>query len=254
MSFIYKKAFRRALGKPAGKSIPLTGEVAAKNDCYVITVKAKDSAWSGWVMSSSDAGVICKIHETADETKDIVWGELPQLNVQIKHYFRYFTFQYESPLEMLLWEWTGYYRFLVLKEKVTQSVFNKIKLTRADRIEVLRHFVKMESDRGSYKASCVDLVTNLHSMRAFGRSDVDLQMHYYELICESLVVSKDLSKSGIEYAIMPQAITTLSAYEEEDRRHREMRRQQLLVVLLTAALVIVGLVQAYITYQGITIR
>lgn len=247
-TFITKIAIRKALRKQAPARVPLSGEEAAKNDCYIATIEAPGEAWSGWVKSSDTEGIRCRAHGVDDEIRNVSWQELREYKIEIRHYYRFFTFNYESPSKMLRWEWTGFHRWVVFREAITQYAFNRIRLARAGRVEVLRHFITTEIEKGDYKASHIDLVKDLHSLRAFGRSDVDSQMNYYFHICESLVNTGELSKNGIEYQTTSQAIATLSAYEEEERKHREMWRVQILLGVLTAGSVIASLLQAYIAY------
>lgn len=247
-TLIKKIAIRKALRKPAPSRIPLSGEDAAHNDCYIVTVEAANGEWSGWIQSSDMDGITCVVYDTKNETRSISWKDLNGYKIEIRHYFQYFTFNYETPEDLLQWEWSGYHRWLVLKERIAQYAFNKTQLVRAGRIEVLRHYVTMDIEKGGYKASHIDLVTDLHSMRAFGRSDVDAQMNYYRHICESLVSTSDLAKNGTDYQATARAIVTLSAYEEEDRKHRELWKVQVLLGILTAGSVVVGLLQAYVAY------
>ena len=50
------------------------------------------------------------------------------------------------------------------------------------------------------------------------------------------------------YCVTGKAINTLSKYEEQERRHLENASLQKKMLYLTFAIIIVGVLQAYITY------
>lgn len=132
-----------------------------------------------------------------------------------------------------------------LTDKLAQVWFNRKPLARAGRLEVLRFFLKRTIKDRNYKASSVGFVADILTNRYAAHPDEKEVDNYYELMRESLAKSSDLHDNQGIYSLTPDALRTLSDYEEQERRHGDNVRVQLLVVALTLVTIVVAIWQEY---------
>jgi len=115
-------------------------------------------------------------------------------------------------------------------------------------MKVLEYFFEQTLTNRTFHSSYVAIVQGLNGIRAFGHPHIDDTQRYYELVLNSLVESGDLERREIYYSLSPHALVTLSGYEVEERRHRAEIRQQRILGFLTFVLILIGLLQAYVTF------
>lgn len=240
---LIKISLRKILGRPAPERIPLDARRAELNDYYVCVVNPVYLNWSGWVESIQETGVMCHLHYSNGEIRHLSWAQLKESTLVITHYYKGYRFSYGSLVNMIFWEYTGAVKLRVIYDKVCQYIFNKKNLIRAGRIEVLKYLVNKECERPAPSYSHVTIFNETHGVRAFSRPDIQSQLRYYRLICDSLVETGELASNTNGYSVTARAMASLSEYEEQERKHKEILRQSVLVAILTAALVVVGLLQ-----------
>ncbi len=199
------------------------------------------------VDSSNAAGVTGRLfgQSVPLEPQIISWAELEKLDVEITHYLGPYDFKYTSPWRFLwayISRWPQLYR---IAQRVRQFLFNRKKLVRVDRMLALRHLVEQRIGRRDARSSPVQLISEIHSFRAFHHPSIDEQLGYGSLLMDSLVASGDLSHEQGSYKVLPKALVTLAQYDEDNRRHRDNNIIQWLVVWLTIILAIAAAIEAW---------
>lgn len=221
-------------------------------DCFVVTLSESNGNWSLLVDIAGTYGVEGRWLEadSYDRPVSIPWTNLRDVEFQCTHFLGLFEFEYRSPLTLLLREQLLLPRLEMLRDRVTQMRFNRLRLVRKDRIEILRLVLESSIEKTGFQTSSVTLAANLYTNRLFFHPAKNQMLNHCSLLLESLVSSGDLThKDGI-YKLAPKALHTLSQYEEDDRRHKDMLVQQKALKWLTFSLIFVGLLQAYASWTS----
>lgn len=249
---LLKAAITLALRKPAPTLIPRSLPRAATIDCFVVTLSESIGNWSLLIDSAGPHGVEGRWLEAGsyDRPVGIPWTNLRDAEFQCTHFLGLFEFEYRSPQTLLLREQLLLPRLEVLRDRVTQMRFNRLRLVRKDRIEILRLVLESSIEKASFQTSSVTLAANLYSNRLFFHPEKEQMINHCSLLLESLVASGDLAHKDGVYKLAPKALHTLSQYEEDDRRHKDMLAQQKALKWLTLSLIFVGLLQAYAGWKS----
>jgi hypothetical protein len=236
--------------RPAPDRIPRSGNATRGVNCTVATVSHDDGAWALLVSSTSKHGISGRILENGsfDAACSAPWRVLENAKFEFLRFVGPYEFRHHSIVRFLFAETFGIYRFAILKDRTEQYFFNRTRLARAERIGILKALLERTLGQREYTASPVTLMTNLHSSRWVFHPEHEKLLAYYKLLLDSLVASGDLIVDGIAYRISPKALGTLASAEEDDRRHSDSISQQRALKWLTVALVLIGAVQAYMTY------
>lgn len=252
--WIYRLAISRALSKPSPARIPLSLPRAAANDFYEVNVLAHGADTKSFYISGQEGkryvGVYFPYPYGAGPRAKFPVSRVHNYKVQIRHYLRGYEFRTSSPAMFLLEQLVKYHWFLIWQDRLAQFFYNRRKLSRHDRIEILRTFVVKTTANPQYRTNAIDLVSDLHSLRTFSHPSRDSMIAYYRLILQSFREAGDLSLDNNLYQLTGQGVSTLAQYELEERRFRENLRQQKQVTHLTVVIVLVGLLQAYVTYTS----
>lgn len=249
---VTRAAINFALRKPAPQRIPLSLPAAAGNDFYSVELLEPSSESRSAYVSARDGEhyrVIYFNEAVGGGYEAIVLGHrVDAFQFQARHYLRGYEFRSRSPLLFLFQQLVRYPNLLILQDRLAQFLFNRRKLTRHDRIEILRMFVTKTMTNPNYSASATSLLQDLHSLRGFSHPQGQEIMNYYRLVLQSFVESEDLALSNHAYTLTGRGMHTLAQYELEERRFQESMGQQRLVGKLTIALIAVGIAQALATY------
>ncbi|RWB30516.1 MAG: hypothetical protein EOQ43_15310 [Mesorhizobium sp.] len=168
---------------------------------------------------------------------------------KLDHYLWGYTIVYRAPLLYLLQRLFGHAYWLVFWEKRKQSFFNAETLVRHDRIEVLRYFITKTEAEHDFRIGPIGLMEDLHTHRSFSHPQHDRLLQYYQMLLESLADAGYLGAcQHHSFGLLPKGMSGLSEYELEERRHTDNKKQQSRIGWLTVALVMIGVVQAGITY------
>lgn len=249
---LLKAAIKLALRKPAPTLIPRSLPRAASVDCFMVTLTGSVDDWSLLVDTAGPCGIKGRWLDAGsyDRPVSIPWTNLRDAEFQCTHFLGPFEFEYRSPQTLLLRENLQLSRLQVLRDRVTQMRFNRLRLVRKDRIEMLRIILESSIDKSSFHTSSVTLAANLYTNRLFFHPEREQMLNHCSLLLKSLVASGDLTLKDGAYRLTPKALHTLSQYEEDDRRHRDMLAQQKALKWLTFSLIFVGLLQAYASWKS----
>lgn len=253
-NWIYRLAIRWALVRPSPARIHLSLPKAAANDFFEVNVLARGKDTKSFGISGRDGarykGVYFPYAYGGGRNGKLPANKVHRYKVQIRHYLRGYEFRTDSPLLFLLQQIFGYSWLRIWHDRIAQYLFNRRTLSRRDRIEVLRTFVVKTTANPQYRTNSADLVVDLHSLRTFSHPSRESIIGYYRLILQSFKEAGDLVLEEHSYRLSGQGVATLAQYELEDRRFRENLRQQKQITVLTVVIVLVGLLQAYVTYTS----
>ncbi|MCW5206572.1 hypothetical protein VU08_06555 [Desulfobulbus sp. F5] len=205
-----------------------------------------------------------------DKVIFIDYKDLVRYKVEIKHYYKFYTFKYNSLFSYIC---AGFTRIDVvicnistLKERLIQYLFDRKSKESALplRINLLRLLIELR-EKGLSDESPKYLFQQGDSYNIDGiltklyGSKWVLSKHQYklkeklQLAIDSFVETGELSLTQESqylhnrlkfYLVTGKAFATLSQYEEDERRHKENYKSQKSISYLTVALVLVGILQA----------
>jgi len=241
---------RRILRKRAPDTIPRSGEKGRKADCFSIVLEQEGIPW---VLADSveTLHLVGRTWSGASFSEQITvpWSRVNESDIRITHFYHLWDIKFSSITDYIRIHSTGYYRVLVWFRVSRQYIYNNIRITRLDRMEILRFVVEGRIEDSSAKFSEFDLVNQFHTARIWDHPAGGRTRRYYGLVLDSLATSGELEKpQSHEYIVSPKALTTLAEYELEERRHKDAQKTQRRIVYLTIMVVITALIQAYGTY------
>lgn len=244
----------RLLKKPAPERIPRSGDDAKKVDCYVVYFRSRDNSWTLLCHEVCHGGVTGMYWENNMEfgVISIPFYLLGEYELDITYFYGPYDLRYESIFQYFYEGLIPVDKIKILIGKGHQFLFNKKELIRSERVEVLKLLLEKELDNNShgYCTSAINLSTLLYTARWVFHPDKSRQLRYNDLLLKSILLSGDLERCNNGFKLSPQALVTISNYEEEQRKHRENVAQAKAMKWLTVGLMIVGVIQAVITLRG----
>lgn len=245
-------AIRVTRRRPAPDTIPLSPPRAFGNDFYQAELyELHDSNKYMLIDTLSERGVEGIFFNGVGESAfpaSIPNENLGLFRLEVRYYLRGYELHTKTAAMFLL-QWLTYYpQFAIWRDRTVQFLFNRRRLVRQDRIELLRMFIAKTIEHPGYTTSATNLLHELHSLRGFSHPKRSETMNYYRLMLDSFVASGDLEQTQHAYRLSPRGVAGLAEFELEERRFKEGLKQQRLVGWLTIALVAVGIIQAYVTY------
>ena len=234
-----------AAKKPCPDLIPRIGPDAKDVDCYSVHIDIMKNGLQLLLSQISDKGILARelIDGSYQKQRTITWAELKNAQYRITHFYREYSFEYSSILFCIL---HVVFRWKIIRrvyDGIIQSYFNRKKLIRAKRMEVLRIIADNALVKHDYKTSAGQFIHDRYSYRQIRRPDYSQLTAYYSLLLDSLAASGDLIKCDLSYTLAPNALHTIALYEEEERRHKDNIRLQKILIAATAALAIEGALQ-----------
>lgn len=243
-------ALKLALRRPAPARIPRTLPKAKTVNCFVIQIGDSEEKWPFLAEASTAYGLEGQWWD-GDAYKIpccLSFAGIGLRRIEITHYISVYEFTSASPFKFLLAELSAYHWLYIAKDRIRQAIFNRKKLVRADRIQVLRIALENSVKVRDFSMSPTTLMSLLYSNRWVFHPDKDTLIRYCSFLLSSLAASGDLIEQQGIYTLAGKALATISEYEEDYRRHRDQILLQRILAILTVALVMVGAVQAYVTW------
>jgi hypothetical protein len=254
MLAITKYFIKGILNKQCVSTVPRSGKEGEAVNCFHTYLYTQNEPYMVilHVEENEITGKLWTMDGFKEEVR-IPFEDLKKYQVRITHYYGLYDTKYIGLLDYAL---TGYTKFDSLKctihkllNNTKQYVFNKKKLATFDRLEILRALIDLQFCGNASKFMTMDLMTHIYSYRWIMHPDKDSQEHILQVFVDSFVESGELDFDGsCSYSVTGKAINTLSEYEEQERRHLENKRLQRRMLFLTLAIVLVGIIQALITY------
>jgi predicted nucleic acid-binding Zn ribbon protein len=181
--------------------------------------------------------------------KQISIDEIKNKKLRIKHYYGLATITYTGIYAFALHYFTKWIYIKIhigrFVDSLSQFLFNRTRLIKKGRIELLRFMLQDQIDRTSVAISVVDLMIKVHSIKVILHPLRDQQKKQLQLYLDSLVESGDLALNPDNHFIVTgKAINTIERYDEEERRHKKQFWIQIWMLVLTVFLVILTAIQS----------
>lgn len=254
--FLKTQAIRKGLKKRAPARFPY----ASSNDFYVSHLNSRETDRRALIDSMSTDTLIGRVWEEDRFGSEIVIAieDVPSWNLITSRFYGYNQIEYKSVHEFWIGEITLRPQRLWIKEKFTQSYYNARTRFRHERIDVLRKLVELHLSQAQTDnallatpspRSIVQLLSEFYGNRIYGHPQLDDVSARFRLVIESLAASGDLKKTKFhEFQLEPQALETISSYEQDERRHRDSVRQNKRLFWITAIIALATAIQAYSTF------
>lgn len=246
-SFFSRRVIAIVLQKSAPSKVPTSGEEGRKTNCFATYLVDGNGEARVLVTGIQRFGVSGKwsahggnfVAECSVPNKN-----LSEYTLHTIHWYKGWTFQSNGTTRFILQYISRYPLIRVRTDRLIQYFFNRKKLERRDRVELLSYIIDETVKNRQYTARKTDILSNFYTKRWVLRPDKEELMSYYDLLLDSLKETGDISYEQFGYALKPKAINTIAEYQLEERRHGENRGIQRRIFWLTFALVVISCIQA----------
>ncbi len=245
----YRIFLPKISNKISHSSIPRSGERGKNVNCYNINLDLENSPF--YLVNSYEAGKLSVLKwngESYEEKNTIGLSEIDKFEFRITHYYGLTDIYYTN-----IYSFAFHYitRLIYLKVRlynyissISQYFFNKRKLFKKKRMELLELMLNEQLDRDDNGIDIYDLMTKLYSIRWINHPARSGQKQILKIYLDSLVDSGEIEKNNRLYRVTGKAITTMERYEEEERRHIADVKLQRWMVYLTIILTIVAILSS----------
>ena len=237
-------AKKLALRKPSPYEITLSMPGAKDNDFYSVFIDIPDIGYNLLCKSENEDCLegFLWINNTDGSKASVLKDTLKnnKWTVNFTHYYKGWTHEYSSAPSFLFNTLIQKHRFVRKKNSIAQALFNRKKLVRAERIQLLQYIFDKTSENSNYSISPGSVGTELYSRRWYRHPDQQKTRNYYKMLLESLHESGDLNKNGSAYKLSPKALSSLSEFAREEQRHSDNQNSAKKTRSLTIAIIILG--------------
>ncbi|MCL7928767.1 hypothetical protein [Halomonas llamarensis] len=243
---MFFRALNKALEKPAPQRFTTSWPGAQENDFYSVKLEDSDSNTRILIRNRRTTGYEALVWKGEQSRKE---KNLPErdidpaiFNLRIEHYYQGYQFNYTDPSKFLLMDLIRWHKIVKYRDRMSQSLYNKKRLVREERMELLRHLVERKIDNPRDEIYPLMLAVQKYSRKWLYHPDKDKHKAHLELVLDSFVESGELIKNGTNYVVTGKALDTLSEFELNVQRHQDQIKTAKVGNRLTWAIVIVGVV------------
>lgn len=241
---LFIRALNKALEKPAPDRISLSAPAALDNVFCSVTLQNFDSTTRILLRKRNGAGYKALIwrgeQDVIEKTLTVEDIEVSKFELRIERYYQGYQFSFTDPKVFLLAETFQWHKLVKIRDRVSQSIYNKRRLVREERIDLLRHLVERKIENPRDEINPLMLAVQRHSRKWLYHPDKDRHKAHLEIVLDSFLDSGDLVKKNINYVVTGKALVTLSEYELSVQRHKDQINTAKVGNRLTWAIVIVG--------------
>lgn len=239
-----------ALKNAAPERFTTSRPKSLRNDFHETHLLDKNNSITFLVRSIDGNGVTGTRHNSDGTiSADTILNEkLLNYTFYNQHHYRGYNISTNSCTLFLLRRFFFIDYMAVQNEKIAQFLFNKKKLSRIQRMEVLSLIVKNTVGNADYRTSNFKLISELYPTRTIFHPEHQRLSNYYALILDSLESDGYLKKNSHSYQLSPAGVAGLIRFETEDQRFKQAMWHNRLLAVLTLGLVLTGIIQAAITY------
>lgn len=220
---LLKKALLIAGTKPSPPVIPLNGKKRlAERDYFSAGLYDKDR---DYLLASADNNEIrVKTLENGayGDPHTISIVSIKDMQFVATHYYKEQEIRYTSAAKFIFFHSIKYHRFAHILEVGTQRAYNKTRLAKSNRMEVLSHMLDRRRANPEYCDSPHGIVYQMNSFRAVNHPNWEIATAEMHFILESLVESGDaeIADAGLYYSPTPKGFVTFANHAEDMERHR----------------------------------
>lgn len=215
----------RALNRPAPNQISLIGPRALRNDFFEIIIEVPSLGWKLLCRAKEAKGYagFLWVNERGGTDATVLLRTLKResFSVSITHYYRGYKLEYRSPIYFLVSYYLHRHWLYVIKNKLSQSVYNRKTLVRSERMELLEYLVEQTIAEPGYRTDPLDLGMHMNSERWLYHPRRTEHQARYRMVLESLVETGDLERRDHAFCVTAKALSTLSEYERDQQKHQD---------------------------------
>lgn len=241
---MFIRALNKALENPAPTRIPLSAPRALGNDFCSVTLQDSASCTRILLKQRNDAGYKALVWRGEQEcVEEILTAEdikASRFELRIERYYQGYQFNFSDPKVFLLTEFFHWHKLVKVRDRVSQSIYNKRRLVREERINLLRHLVERKIENPRDEINPLMLAVQRYSRKWLYHPDKHRHKAHLELVLDSFLDSGELVKKDTHYVVTGKALVTLSEYELSVQRHKDQINTAKVGNRLTWAIVIVG--------------
>ncbi|WP_394144652.1 hypothetical protein [Burkholderia multivorans] len=255
--FFFRRAMTLAMAKRAPDRIPMSGERLMQRDYFSVT------------LSNLSEGEVLIDKFDGDAVVGRAWVTLPERGEQgeyatevripvsraavAKAQYTYYLRQYEFNENNAVTFWLrligGDYRVHAWTEDVRQGRYNRQRLARKQRMDLLQWLIDESvaawRDEASGYRSATEFLTQQHTRRWFRHPAALDRLHYTTLQLESLRAQGLVKRDDFRrYQACPIALAELDKYNTEERRHKASQSLQWAVMVIGGVALIASIAQA----------
>ncbi|MEL0659669.1 hypothetical protein V6255_11015 [Psychromonas arctica] len=241
----------KACSKIAPTTIYRSSPESDHNDFYSIKISTKDNR-KLLIRKIDGLKIFALIYDEnrskycIEETFYI--DQLDINRIEIKHYLYNFYTTYKSinefALHYLLKKDVFKIKFLRLKDRVAQTIFNQRILQIKPRLELLEYIIENYGITNK-EFGLISLMSDIYSLRCFRHPDKEKCLNKLRMYLKSFIESGEIIKNSQgNDSVTGKAIVTLEQYQNDERRHNNSVRVQYSMVLLTLLLAFLASIQA----------
>jgi len=251
-NFLKRLLLRHVLKKPSPDVVPRSGEAARQVDCRVAYIRRTEPEPEVLVQSAG-ASEVTGLRREAGRFQvplSLSYEDFSAGDVEIIHWYGLTSFRYDGLWRYVLEGLTGFDRASFLYDRARQLGFNRKPLLRYSLTELLDTLVEAAQLHPTEEHSSVSLLVRRYGERCIEHPDWETVRGSTQLFLDALVSSDSLERTATGYRVKPKAVLALAEFQEAERRHRENFRTARAMTRLTVVLVIIGIVQAYVTWMS----
>ncbi|WP_088742976.1 hypothetical protein [Cobetia sp. QF-1] len=235
-------ALDRAIRKPPPARIPLSLPSASNNNFYSVELVGDNSKIL--VKEKGNLGFNCLVWQGEEigirRVLNIDEECYAKYSLRIEHYYRGHQFTYTSAVKFIFFDYIKWYKFLVLKDGLDQSLYNNRSIVREERMDVLNYLVekKIENDKENFDS--ISMALNKKAHKWLYHPDKERYRAHLQLILDSFVESGDIKKHENGYRVTGKALITLSEYELNIQRHKDILKSTKMSNKISSAILLIG--------------
>ncbi len=241
---MFIRAINKALEKPAPDRIPLSAPGSLENDFCSVTLQNSESSTRILLRKRCEVGYKALVWRGEqggiEETLTVEDIEPSKFHLRIARYYQGYQFDFTDPKAFLLADACQWHKLVKIRDRVSQSIYNKRRLVREERIDLLRYLVERKIENPRDEIYPLMLAVQRHSRKWLYHPDKDRHKAHLELVLDSFLDSGDLVKKSSNYVVTGKALVTLSEYELSVQRHKDQISTAKVGNKLTWAIIIVG--------------
>lgn len=245
-------AIKVALRRPSPDRIPLSPPRALKNNFFSLSAKNEGEDSDFLVRRENECAY--DAIRWSDEGEPVEFSLLKKsinnkTKIRISYFYKGYEFIYGSPLYFIWDLFLGLYKLKIFLGYVRQAIYNRKKLVRYDRMDVLEFMVEQDVRNQNALYGGFALAAELYTRRWIRHPNGHELRRYLTRILESLVISGELREQQGGYRVLPKAYETLSQYQNDVQKHEDAINVGRIANRLTLVVVMVGALNIAVQYS-----
>jgi hypothetical protein len=241
---VFIRAIDKALEKPAPDLIPLSVPRALENDFCSVTLQNDERNIRVLVRQRNGSRYNVLVWRGDGDGAEETWSKQDiedfDFNLRIERYFQGYQFSYRRPEAFLFFEFLQWRKFIKIKDRVSQNIYNRRRLVREERIDLLQYIVERKIENPRDQIHPLMLAVDRYSRKWLYHPDKNRHKAHLQLVLDSFLDSGELRMNEQNYVVTGRALVTLAEYEVSVQRHKDQINTAKSGNRLTTAIIFIG--------------